>query len=159
MSQAFNHGYRNELLAGNKENNPVKLSRCKTVSNYEAITVTPEQMVGILHYLDSPTTRLEWTLALTCAATGMRGEEVFGLKWQDINFDDGRIKICRGWSKGVETAGKTPGSMTSVAMHPALAAYLREWRSASLHADDSDWVFASSDAKGRIPRAASTMAK
>ena len=116
-------------------------------------------MIGILQYLDTPTTRLEWTLALTCAATGMRGDEIFGLKWQDINFNDGRIKICRGWSKGVETEGKNPGSMTSVAMHPALAAYLKEWRQASLYAHESHWVFPSTDAKGHIPRAASTMAK
>jgi len=44
-------------------------------------------------------------------------------------------------------------------MHPALASYLQEWRLTTLYADDADWIFASSDAKGRIPRAASTMAK
>ncbi len=71
------------------------------MSDYEALTVTPDQMISILSNLDTPTSRLEWTLALTCAATGMRGEEVFGLKWEDIDWKGGRIRIRRGWSRGL----------------------------------------------------------
>lgn len=34
----------------------------------------------------------------------------------------------RAWSKGKETRGKTEGAMKPVAMHPALATYLKAWR-------------------------------
>lgn len=49
--------------------------------------------------------------------------------------------------------------MKPVAMHPALAAYLTEWRNESPYSKDGDWVFASFREKGRIPRAASSCGK
>jgi hypothetical protein len=44
--------------------------------------------------------------------------------------------------------------MTQVAMHPALAQALQQWRCESSYSKDSDWVFASARAKGKIPRSA-----
>ena len=111
-------------------------------------------MVVILNELNSENTRLEWTLALLHAATGLRPEEAFGLKWQDIDWKKSQINIRRGWSKGKETSGKTPGSMTQVAMHPELAGALLQWRRESLYHRENDWVFASTKAKGKKPRSA-----
>lgn len=159
MSQAINHGYRVALIKGNKRDNPVALSRCKTESDYEAKTVTPDNTMNILAFLNSPTTMLEWTLTLTVAATAARGNEAFGIKWEDILWDAGVIKLNRGWSKGKQTKGKTKQSMVEIPMHPVLAAFLKEWRGKTLYAADGDWVFASVRDKGKIPRAASTMAK
>jgi integrase len=113
-------------------------------------------MIIVLNELDSPETRLEWTLALVHAATALRPEEAFGLKWEDVDWAKGQINIRRGWSKGKETPGKNDGSMTQVVMHPALAEALQAWRSESLYRRDSDWVFASAKSKGRNPRSAST---
>jgi hypothetical protein len=64
-----------------------------------------------------------------------------------------------GWSKRKETNGKTPNSLCPVAMHPALAQCLREWRKESLCPSDSDWVFPSYRFKGKIPRSASMCGK
>lgn len=44
--------------------------------------------------------------------------------------------------------------MTQVAMHPALAQALQEWRRESLYSGDADWVFASARTKGKTPRSA-----
>ena len=76
-------------------------------------------------------------------------------QWRDIDYQKNQILVRRAWSKGKETAGKTKGSMKPVAMHPALAEYLKEWRNESPYGQDSDWVFASFREKGSIPRAAS----
>jgi integrase len=76
------------------------------------------------------------------------------LKWQDIDWRKAQINIRRCWSKGKETEGKNEGSMTQVAMHPALAQSLQEWRRESLYSQDTDWVFASARAKGKTPRSA-----
>ncbi len=116
-------------------------------------------MIGILNYLDTRETQMEWTLALTCAATGLRGEEVFGLRWHDVDYAGNRILIRRAWSKGKVTDGKNEHSMTSVALHPALADYLKEWRRQTAYAKDSDWVFPSDKCSGRIPRCASIVAR
>ena len=83
--------------------------------------------------------RLEWMLALLACATALRPEEAFGLKWSDGDWRNGQITIRRGCSKGKETDGKNEGSMTQVAMHPALAQALREWRGESSYSKDADW--------------------
>lgn len=159
MSQVFKHAQRHELIPAAVDNdgrptNPVILARSESASDYEAAVVTPEQMIVILKELYTPETLLEWTLALLHAATAMRPEEAFGLKWSDIDWQRGQINIRRGWSKGKETAGKTKASMTGVAMHEALADALQVWRRESRYAQDTDWVFASDQQKGRIPRSA-----
>lgn len=130
------------------------LARSEAGSDYEAAVVAPEQMIVILKELDTPETRLEWTLALLHDATALRPEEAFGLKWEDIDWQKAQINIRRGWSKGKETAGKNEGSMTQVAMHPALGEALNAWRRESVYSHDSDWVFASKKTKGKTPRSA-----
>jgi integrase len=116
-------------------------------------------MIAILEELDTPTTRLEWMAALLCSATALRPEELFGLQWSDVAWEKNQINVRRAWSKGKETPGKNENSMTQVPLHPALAVYLQQWRRETLHSKDSDWVFASVKAKGKIPRAASTCGK
>lgn len=164
MSQVFKHAQRHELIpaaigADGRPTNPVVLTRTESGSDYEAVVVTPEQMIIILNELNSPETRLEWTSALLHAATALRPEEAFGLKWGDLDWANGQILIRRGWSKGKETPGKNKGSMTQVAMHPALAQALQAWRQESLYAQDSDWVFASARTKGKTPRSAGVAAQ
>ena len=159
MAQVFKHAQRHELIPATidkdgRPSNPVILARTESGSNYEAVVVTPEEMVIILNELDSADTRLEWTLALLHAATALRPEESFGLKWADIDWRKGQIDIRRGWSKGKQTDGKNEGSMTQVAMHPALAQALQEWRRESSYSNDADWIFASAHAKGKTPRSA-----
>jgi integrase len=159
MNQVFTHAQRHELIpatvgADGRPSNPVLLARTESGSDYEAVTVSPEQMIMILAELDAPETRLEWTLALLHAATALRPEEAFGLKWVDLDWKKNLINIRRGWSKGKETAGKTPISMTQVAMHPALAEALQQWRRETVFGRDSDWVFASQHSKGLKPRSA-----
>ena len=133
--------------------------RCRAQSDYEAKVVTPEQMIAVLKQLGSRETKLEWTLALVHGATALRPEECFALKWRDMDSANNQILVQRAWSKGKQTDGKTKGSMKPVAMHPALAEYLNEWREESCYNKDEDWVFASSREKGRVPRAASTCGK
>jgi integrase len=160
MSQVYKHSQRHELIPASvdmdgKLTNPVILARSETSSDYEAKVVSPEQMIVILAELDSPETRMEWTLAVLHGSTALRPEESLGLKWSDVDWKKGQINIRRGWSKGKQTDGKNSGSMTQVVMHPVLGKCLRDWRKESLYFKDSDWVFPSIKSKGRIPRTAS----
>ena len=81
------------------------------------------------------------------------------MKWCDLNPANNQILVERAWGKGKLTDGKTIGSMKPVAMHPALADYLNDWRGESTYNKDSDWVFASAREKGCIPRSASICGK
>ena len=140
MNQIFGHAQRHELIPATighdgRPSNPVLLARTESESDYEAVAVSPEQMIIILAELDFPETRLEWTLALLHAATALRPEEAFGLKWIDFDWKKNQINIRRGWSKGKETAGKNRISMTQVAMHPALAEALQQWRRQTVYGE------------------------
>lgn len=164
VSQIYSHAQRHGLIPAELSCNPCRPpklggARCKSTSDYEAKVVSPEQMIAILTELDKPETMLEWTLAFVHGATALRPEECFALKWCDIDWDNNQILVRRAWSKGKETAGKTTGSMSPVAMHPLVARHLNEWRNASPYSKDGDWVFASRREKGRVPRAASTCGK
>jgi integrase len=164
MNQIFVHAQRYELIPATiredgRPSNPVLLARTESESDYEAVALSLEQMIFILAELDTAETRLEWTLALLHAATALRPEEAFGLKWTDIDWKKGLINIRRGWSKGKVTEGKNRISMTQVAMHPALAEALQQWRRETVYARDSDWVFASRRAKGTRPRSAGVAAQ
>jgi len=164
MSQVYKHAQPHESIpvgidGKGKPTNPALLARLECTSTYEAKVVSPEHMIVILSELDKPTTRLEWMLALLHAATALRPEETFGLRWSDVDWERGQINIRRGWSKGKETPGKNEGSMTQVVMHPVLAQCLQDWRKDSMYSKDGDWIFASSKAKGRIPRTASICAQ
>jgi hypothetical protein len=111
------------------------LARSECGSSYEAVVVEPEQMIVILNELDTPDSRLEWTLALLHGATALRPEEAFGLKWLDIDWQKGQINIRRGWSKGKETDGKNEvrlatsfGPLVEVNSGPSAEAYWAGWR-------------------------------
>ena len=156
MSIVFKHAQRHELIpasvdSNGRPTNPVLLARAKSDSEYEAVIVSPEQMVVILADLDTEDTTLEWTAALLIAATGLRAEEAFALQWHDMDWDKFLIQIRRCWSKGKITPGKTKLSMTQVAMHPALAEALQRWRRETVYGRDEDWVFPSKRKKGKAP--------
>ena len=164
MSIVFKHAQRHELIpasvdSNGRPTNPVLLARAKSDSEYEAVIVSPEQMVVILADLDTEDTTLEWTAALLIAATGLRAEEAFALQWHDMDWDKFLIQIRRCWSKGKITPGKTKLSMTQVAMHPALAEALQRWRRETVYGRDEDWVFPSKRKKGKAPRTPGTAAQ
>lgn len=166
MSLVYGHAMRHELIPAEDKLNPFRSAksntggvRCAVISQYEATVVSPEQAISILHYLDTPATQMEWTMVLLHAATAVRGEEGFGLKWWDVDWENGEIWIQRGWSKGRETDGKNHAAKSSVAMHPVLAEFLRQWRGVTLYPAQKDWIFPSLRLKGKKNRSASTAAK
>ncbi len=84
MSLVYKHGQRYGLISRREECNPLRFVRCKTISNYEAVILSPEQAFAVLVDLPEP----ERTLTLLAASTGLRISECLGLQWQDVNFDD-----------------------------------------------------------------------
>ena len=117
--------YKIGILHEHVSKNPVLHVETRSKSNYRAIIITPAQTVAILKSLPSP---LHYTLVLTCAATALRASEILALRWSDILWGEGRIRISKRWAKGEDGETKTEASDGYVPLHPVLANHLRAWQ-------------------------------
>jgi integrase len=149
MLRIYKIGQRHELVS----KNPVELVETRSTSTYRAIIITPAQTLAILKSLPSP---LHFTLVLTCAATALRSSEILALRWDDVLWGEGRIRISKRWAKGEDGETKTDASDGYVPLHPALAAHLRTWQKQTLHAKGTDFVFPSMREEGKKPLYASS---
>jgi integrase len=147
MLRVYKIGIRHELVT----KNPVLHVETRCKSNYRAIIVTPQQTLTILNSLKNP---LHRTLVLACAATALRASEILSLRWSDVLWEEGRIRVSKRWAKGSDGETKTQASDGYVPLHPILAHHLRVWQFQSTFAKDTDFVFPSFRAEGKIPLSA-----
>jgi integrase len=144
--------YKIGILHEHVTKNPVLHVETRSKTDYEPITITPAQTLAILRALPSP---LHFGLVLTCAATALRASEMLSLRWSDVMWNEGRIRISKRWAKGKDGETKTEASDGYVPMHPVLSSRLFSWREQSPYAKDGDFVFPSFRAEGRVPLSAS----
>jgi integrase len=83
--------------------------------------------------------------------TWLRQSELFGLKWSDLDFDNGEINVVRSVVHSVISRCKTESSAKPIPMSPRLVELLKEWRKVAPFPSVDDWVFASKKAKGKRP--------
>lgn len=140
--------YKIGVLHEHVSKNPAEHVETRSKTNYRAILISPAQTLAILKSLPSP---LHFTLVLTCAATALRASEILALRWSDILWGEGRIRISKRWAKGEDGETKTEASDGFVPMHPVLATHLRAWQNETPHAKDTDFVFPSLREDGRKP--------
>jgi integrase len=144
--------YKVGIVHGCISKNPVEHVETGSKTDYRAIVITPQQTLATLNRLRSP---LHFALVLTCAATALRASEIIALRWADVLWEEGRIRVSKRWVKGQDGETKTEASGGFVPMHPVLATRLREWQRQTLYAKDNDFVFPSFRAQGRVPLSAS----
>jgi integrase len=140
--------YKVGILHEHVAKNPVLHVETRSKSTYRAIIITPAQTVAILKSLPSP---LHYALVLTCAATALRSSEILALRWSDVLWGEGRIRISKRWAKGGDGETKTDASDGYVPLHPVLAGHLRAWLKQTSHAKESDFVFPSMRTEGKTP--------
>jgi integrase len=87
----------------------------------------------------------------TCAATALRSSELLALRWADIRFEDERIRVSKRWLRGKDGETKTASSDGFVPLHPRLGRHLKAWHSWTPYGKDTDFVFPSFKANGRVP--------
>ncbi len=119
-----------------------------TASDYESMTITPEQALAIIRELPE----LERTLVLLTAATGLRISEALGLRWGDVDFAHHQIHVRRSWAGGEFGRPKTGGSNAVVPMHGILAEFMQSWKKQSPYSKNNDRVFPSFKLNGKQPR-------
>jgi integrase len=80
---------------------------------------------------------------------------MLSLRWDDVLWEEERIRISKRWAKGEDGETKTEASDGYVPLHAVLSHFLREWRAQTPYTADEDFVFPSLRAKGRVPLSAS----
>lgn len=149
MLRVYKIGILHELVS----TNPVQHVETRSTTNYRAIVISPGQTFSILK---SFTNALHFALVLTCAATALRASEILSLRWIDVIWDEGRIRVSKRWAKGEDGDTKTEASDGYVPLHPVLADHLRDWHKQTPYAGQTDFVFPSIRANGKKPLYASS---
>jgi integrase len=125
----------------------VELPRGSTKRLKKAPQLTPVQFFFLLTLFTS-----REKLAIAFAGwLGPRISEAFGLRWDDIDFEQSNVNFVRGFVQGRITPLKTEASRTNMPIPPEVLELLREWRATTPFNHGSDWVFASPYTKGRRP--------
>ena len=92
------------------------------------------------------------TMATVAVCLGLRWSELVGLKWQDINWIDGELRLQRAVVKQIEDEVKTVHSSKPLALDTRVLDLLKQHRQNSVFTAPGDWVFASPEKHGKLPR-------
>ena len=137
-------GHLRENPMGEKR---VELPRGSTKREKQPVQITAADFFSLLARLDS-----REKLAVAFAGwLGPRISEAFGLKWQDLDLQNGAVSFRRGFVQGRITPLKTEASRTNLPMPDELVDLLRQWQSVTPFDKADDWVFASPYTKGKRP--------
>jgi len=143
MSALFNHARRYEW----SDRNPITLVRQSAKRERIPEVLTEQELQALIPQLNPR----ERALVFLDACTGLRVEELLGLKWSDVDFENGQLHVTRSVVDQVVGNCKTEASQKPVPLDDFLAQELRLWRKQCAYNQDDDWVFASPLTKGRQP--------
>jgi integrase len=109
----------------------------------EALISAAEQLSG------QPASRYNYAPLLRMACfTGLRLGELLGLRWQDVDFQEGVLHVRRQYTRlGEYSPPKTKAALRRIPLPPDMVQFVRELRVRSQHSQDEHPVFAS--ASGR----------
>jgi integrase len=143
MHVIFAHACRYEWL----QRNPISLVRQSAKRRKTPDILEVGELKSLLTKLQNPAR----ALVFLTAATGLRVSEALGLKWSDLDFDDGVINLARAIVHQHVGEMKTEASQKPVPMDGALAAALQYWSTQTWYRQPDDWVFASPKMHGKQP--------
>jgi integrase len=84
---------------------------------------------------------MERVLYLTAAMTGLRQGELIGLRWRDVDWSAGVIRVRRAYVRGEYTTPKSRRSSRAVPFHDRLGGELERHFKRSAYQGDDDLVF------------------
>ena len=158
LNQTFAYAVRKGLATSN----PVSLlttdERPRQTEPRKVHEWTPEEIASVFEASERVARKkgaqVNYTLLLrTAIYSGLRLGELLGLQWQDIDFEGGTIHVVRQFSKtGELTPPKTKAGTRRVPIRAELIKALREWRLASSHSKDEDFVFAAREGGSKLHR-------
>jgi len=143
MSTLFSHAIRHEWT----EKNPIRFVRQSAKRERTPDVLTAEEIKALLAKLDGP----YFVMTFLAAATGLRVSELFALKWENVDFAAGEIKLtCAIVCQHIGLL-KTAASQKPVPMDTGLSALLLDWRGRCPYNQETDYVFGSLEKDGAQP--------
>jgi integrase len=139
--------YEHAMRYGWATTNPIKQVRQSAKRMSEPDVLTVEEIPALLGELSEPCR----TVILAAALTGLRRGELFGLQWQDVNFDKDVIHVRRSVVDQIVGNTKTGGSARPLPMTVELSKALAAWKKETQYREPTDWVFASPNSRGVKP--------
>jgi len=91
------------------------------------------------------------TLAVVCVCFGLRISECLALRWSDVDWLNGKLRIERSIVEQHVDDVKTDGSRRSLTIASELMQRLQSWKQVTQFSAESDWIFASPVKIGRQP--------
>jgi integrase len=148
-SAVFSHAVEAELIGRNPCKALTAKSRPKSKRKSEPRFLTAAEVARLL---DGAPKSYRLLLATTVFC-GLRTSEVLGLRWQDIDLENGVLHVRFGLTRATKTEPaklaplKTDGSIRDIDLAPNLVRELRLHKVASGHSKDLQFVFCTSTGK------------
>jgi integrase len=129
--------------------NPMSVVTVKDASKRirQPRSLTVEQFRLLVSHLREPF----GTMALVCVCFGLRISECLALKWSDVDWLGGLLRVERGIVEQNVDDVKTAESRKSLVIANELLERLKVWKQATEFPENSDWIFASPMKLGRLP--------
>jgi integrase len=125
--------------------NPVKLAdRPRTRKNETRIQFLDQAELDKLlatNYPDDAFGRIEPSIYLTAAMTGLRQGELIGLRWRDVDLSARRVRVVSPFVRGEFGDPKSEGSGRSIPLADRVASELKKHKERSAYATDEALVF------------------
>jgi integrase len=123
------------------QRNPSELIRLKNTGarQKELIIVSLDQYQQLLDDQELP--EVVKAMIQVAAGLGLRVSEILGLRWEDFDFENRTVMICRSVVNGESNETKTLTSRQLLPIHDNTVEILQNWRTA--HSVIGGWVFGS----------------
>ena len=131
------------------QRNPMELVTVKgaTKRTRQPRSLTVGEFQKFIQHLDEPF----GTMALLCCCLGLRISECLALKWADVDWLSGKLRVERGIVCQQVDEVKTAESRRQMAIDRELLEALKTWRQTTQFSASDDWMFASPVQLGRLP--------
>jgi len=131
------------------QRNPVELVSIKGATKRVRLarSLTTEEFQRLCQELEEPF----HTIALVCVCFGLRISEALALKWIDVDWLNGKLRVERGIVHQRVDDVKTPESQRTMHIDAEMLDVLKTWKQLTQFADNEDWMFASPVQIGCLP--------
>ena len=131
------------------ERNPMELVTIKgaTKRTRKPRSLTVEEFQRFVQSLEEPFR----TMALLCVCFGLRISECLALRWSDVDWLNGRLRVERGIVCQKVDDVKTSESRRALHIDNEMLHVLKLWKQTTHFSANDDWMFASPVQSGRLP--------